>query len=152
MRQMYKVKKAPCITTVRILLMRLENPKLTLRAIGNEVGKTGEGVRQVLRAYRLPTRHIREVLSCPECGGKKDSRLTYCSKCFYERHHVSLVCTACGVTFERAKSDYKRNTLYTRNPKYPQYSGKRFFCNKKCSGRWFGKTYGGGRKEATSVS
>lgn len=100
----------------------------------------GEDSDKARQHYGLPLKRIKRW--CRNCGKLLvGDRKEFCSpKCYHEAHTVPLECSECGTIFYRRQSQvlYHLNHPLSSNGK-PQ---ERFFCNKKCFGRWAGKNYG----------
>jgi hypothetical protein len=105
----------------KAIKLRKESPSMTLKAIADECGVSGERVRQILLSERLETRHldISTKYYCSRCGkrifdpysrnnGTKIFR-QLCVDCSYEWHHVKVTCSVCGKIFET-----KTSVLLTR--------------------------------------
>jgi len=116
--------------------LMVKNPEWTLKEIGMVMGVGRERTRQLLLAEGLSIRKYRGVKYeteriCPSCGGIKAVESNICSKCYKEKHNVTLTCEVCGDDFTRYKSQAERNG---GNP--PR------FCGRECQGVWLGTNYG----------
>lgn len=127
------------------LLLRLENPTWTLQKIGANVGASREYIRQILQRHNLSTRGVVPLKKCSTCGIND------------VRHQGVKTCTGCHIArtqghrefcFQCGKEIWIRTSHWRRVHAEPElYTGKgRFFCNRKCSGRYAGQHYGWGKK------
>ncbi len=124
----------------QVVIIRETSPCLTLRAIGNKVGVSGERVRQILNSEKMATRHwTARSTRCPQCGGKKSMSARVCMSCHSENHHVWLACDECGILFKRRLT----LVLHCIGKDHQEH----VWCSKKCQGKWFGKNYGKGRRK-----
>lgn len=131
----------PTSPTARILAVLEERypcklaPRGTWRALGKEIGVSGERVRQVATeaGWSLVPRPPR-LYQCA-CGRvQRSARL--CNDCRW----VELPCEECGMPQKLSAA-----TLATRTAHHPgpfKYTG-RVFCNRSCFGRWVGKNHVG---------
>ena len=126
-----------------VIACKKGNPLFTCQRIAEQFGCTREYVRQILNKAGLPTSLRLPKSLCPQCGEPKRRQANLCPACSHKKHWVILQCTGCGQTFERRKSNYKRNTMEYQHSSTFSYSGK-VFCNRSCFGRWLGSNYGVG--------
>ncbi len=129
--------------TEKIIKMRTDNPDISYRDMGVEIGVSYEYVRLVCKHYAIPnTWHDRRVnasdVVCDRCGTvlskyvRNIAKDSLCSKCrntdkWYERH-MEAQCPSCNTRYWILKSD-RRVRLSAPNDPY---------CSRKCSaiGRW----------------
>jgi len=134
----------------KIIRLRNQNPCFTYKNIGLRVGCSQERIRQILvkaqkaglvqyaanANYYLDRR-------CKNCDQLMRTSSVFCSpQCRHDYYYISVRCDQCGELREIRKSEYIRqhNTpSHTRQP----YS--RFFCSRRCLGKWFGTNIGWGR-------
>ncbi|MDO8609237.1 MAG: sigma factor-like helix-turn-helix DNA-binding protein, partial [bacterium] len=129
----------------RIYFLRLKYPKYTLQEIANEVDRSRERVRQILKQRHLPTKAFKPKHLCLACKKELISKQRkYHGDCFHQLHYVWRQCSNCGMMIERNNTEIKRAL------KYPNH-GDIVFCNKKCQGQYLGKHNGGGRKKLNTL-
>lgn len=117
--------------------LRLNNPCMTLKSIGDSAGVTRERVRQILSSNNLPTKSYRvyKLLQCRYCFKIIRAPRIYCSKeCREKDLYIYLECEECGKLVKRLAKDYIWR-LKNRNYKH-------VWCNKRCQGKWLGKNFG----------
>lgn len=112
-----------------------ENPRATLKEMGQEFAITRERVRQILSRVGLRTRRTRKYI-CQDCGkalagATKSGRCRECQKVF---NRITLTCAICGLVFQRRR----RLHFPTKHPRILAEA----FCSKKCYGRFIGLHHG----------
>lgn len=136
-----------------VIKMRLNNPELTLREIGEAFNLTRERIRQILVAENIETRSSRRVAMAttpypvclePECENRVPHRgRSYCVVCVksgvWQRDNglrrrripqVTSKCTRCNTDITM------RETLYNRQrSKY-----KNMYCSQKCRSMYVWET------------
>ena len=114
-----------------VVEMRLGDLGLSMAQIARSVDVTRERVRQILKDESLPTRricisgnhcvHCCRRLSHPRRGDK-------CKLCNMALRRVSLICSTCGISFIR-----KRSESYDRHANDDRYANKgNFYCSLHC--------------------
>lgn len=127
-------------TEAQITDLRKSDPYLTLREIGERVGRTKERVRQILKGVGLPTSRPSMREKCRQCGkiawpgGHRVDRL--CGSCGYESRSIMVSCHHCNATKRVTQGDIDKHNK-------PPYNS-RFYCNRVCFvsriGGGFGRT------------
>ena len=119
---------------------RMKNPCATLEQIGQKFGVSRERIRQILQRANLPTRRfVQHNFICLQCGKEFTCKWPrrFCSpECSRRYHNPSLVCSECGILFER------RLKTILHNNGARGYKGRGMWCSKQCFGKWFGNNYG----------
>jgi|TARA_R100001530_G_C4274527_1_gene143934 hypothetical protein len=129
----YKTLRKSDYRKLSILTIKMENPDITLQAIGDKVGCTREYVRIVLKDFGVSTyRPPMENKLCLECqepiSRHRAYRTNICKECSYKNRREETVCPNCQKVNLSLKSHIKRNT--------------NTFCNNNCQFSYMGKTYG----------
>lgn len=130
-----------------VALMRTPVRFLTLERIGQHYGISRERIRQVLAkagVLERPRLHVfRQCVNCKNEVSTFSSK--HCSACLTRIHAPILVyCQSCGAEILRSKGAYNAGQKQS-NPLRHGKPQSRWFCNKICQGRWFGKNHGHGR-------
>ena len=126
----------------RVIELRQENPDMTLKAIGEKVGITGERVRQLLKREGLPTVSTNGHTTsyrvprgkCKTCGDQigldKELDAKYCSReCIQTKGRAIsfITCYRCGKVKSTSKNEVKWQSI-----KY-----KHTYCSRSCSSKAF---------------
>jgi len=115
----------------QILEFKLNNPKISLRKIGEVFGISGERVRQICSVYQVETRRVIESHPCKGCGKSISGQITkkFCSEeCLFRCLYVSLICNTCNQIF------YRRRTIVLNREDDPRYKGRNY-CSRVCSAK-----------------
>lgn len=115
-----------------VLVLKDDNPQLSLAEIGREVGLSRERVRQIIKASGKVYKKVDKEI-CPLCQGQKKPRTKYCKTCYHKLRTIVLKCPQCGKEIERRKSSYTY-----RKEKQHQLD---FYCSRECLGKTLGTTY-----------
>jgi len=130
--------------------LRIDNPDMTLLAIGNIVGITKERVRQILKKAGMETRSTKEAYNrqpphlkfskqpCPTCNKpvpyRQINSKTYNS--YHPKYHIEcrpsqlfmdLVCPYCDKSFQLGMYYYNRKLKCLQNG-----SQKAIYCSRQC--------------------
>ena len=120
----------------KVIELRKLHPKWTLQNIADEVGRSKERVRRILKRANLETRGIKirpPVPPCLKCGTLvpdtgKYTHNKYCSVECRSEETIELICTYCSglytLTAAQARGRQKRVTNGT---------SKTTYCNRSCS-------------------
>ena len=139
-----------------------ENPKVTLKEIAKEIGRTRERVRQLIndshkdntltpinRIKRRGGINLDKVDYCSgDCGKwvykilrKKVKAKYICVDCRKKQWEaIRPTCTNCGITFSLNNSYKYHRKAYKKVAKYPEMN----FCSKTCLGEYSGRNFGFG--------
>jgi hypothetical protein len=130
-----------------IVAMRRADPYLTLQAIATEFGVSRERIRQILSAEGVTTTAVvRYKYICNGCG-KPTSRAHRAAAepmhkgCRYRYNTVNVSCAQCGVRFRTTRGMYERKLQHRHG-----YKTQRWFCDRRCNGRFIGLHFGRRRK------
>tara|TARA_B100000745_G_scaffold242193_1_gene164517 strand:- start:353 stop:901 length:549 start_codon:yes stop_codon:yes gene_type:complete len=140
-----------------------ENPKVTLKEIADEIGRTKERVRQLINDSHKDN-DLKPIHRIKRRGGinpeKKDFCIDGCGKSVYKVFRkkftspeyicrdcrkkrweaVKISCSNCGKTFSPNEGYKYHRRLYKKKAKYPDLD----FCGKTCLGEYSGKNFGFG--------
>jgi len=115
----------------QIIEFKLNNPKISLRKIGEVFGISGERVRQICSIYQVSTRRIIESHPCKGCEKPIVGQITkkFCSEdCWFHYLYIALVCNTCNLLF------YRRRAVVLKREDDPRYKGKNY-CSRVCSAK-----------------
>ena len=130
------------LVVTAVIQLRKENPDMTLKAIGEKVGITGERVRQLLKREGLPTVSTNGHTTsyrvprgkCKTCGDQigldKELDAKYCSReCIQTKGRAIsfITCYRCGKVKSTSKNEVKWQSI-----KY-----KHTYCSRSCSSKAF---------------
>jgi len=128
----------------RVLEILGGNPSVPYSIIADEVGVSRERVRQIARRNGYPprsnTKKIKTKL-CPVCGRTYYTSKLHCSRACAGKtrwKRITLNCHQCGKPIERTPGSMRNK------------SGK-YFCNRKCFGRWVGKSHTTSPRQMTPI-
>ena len=123
---------------------RIKHPSWTLSQIADKVDLSIPSVSKILKQRNLPIRRSKRkrTSSCDICGGEANGG-KYCSNHRYGKVLLTVQCHTCGKDKEIALARYKMQTK-------PPYKGK-FFCDRKCLGRYVGSSFNKSTKRKKSI-
>ena len=123
---------------VNIIRARQNHPDATLNRIGKKYGVTREYVRQVLSEAGKQTKAEYQHYFCLQCGNDVGivKRLWCNEQCRYEYQHIKKPCSYCG----KIKQYSKKYLAW--EIEHGLHSPARFFCSKRCHGKWLAETHG----------
>ena len=119
------------VQAVQIVEFKLNNPKISLRKIGEIFGISGERVRQICSIYRVETSRVIDTHPCKGCGKSIVGQSTkkFCSEqCLFHYLYTALICNTCNQIF------YRRRTVVIKRESDSRYKGRNY-CSRVCSAR-----------------
>jgi hypothetical protein len=109
---------------------RLNNPCLTLQAIGNKFGLSRERVRQLLARANVKTSNYLwdKKTRCIICGKRSSGchQFRMCRECYTKQHYITLICAMCNKPFE-----VQQWTIL-----HPDEKRHRKFCSRQCFNKY----------------
>ena len=115
----------------QIIEFKLNNPKTSLRKIGEVFGISGERVRQICSIYQVSTRRVIESHPCKGCEKLIVGQITkkFCSEdCWFHYLYIALGCNKCKLLF------YMIRAVVLKREDDPRYKGKNY-CSRVCSAK-----------------
>ena len=137
-----------------IVQMKLENPSITLQALGDRFNLTRERIRQILISEGFITHRKLKTRDCLYCSAtfvvqdriNAGLSLTYCSKeCKTDSHRVYLNCKSCGKQYFLGASAYRGRQRY-------HSLSVNNYCSIKCRGIGVAKLLRNNRDAGEGVS
>ena len=124
-----------------IVQIKLDNPDITLQALGDKFNLTRERIRQVLISEGFITHRKPKTQDCKYCSKsfiviehqKNKLSIAYCSqRCKEDAHRVYLNCATCEKQYFLGSSEYRGRKRYKEHGNN--------YCSVKCRGIGTSKT------------